>query len=294
MPVHLIEERPGLPELILERAAARLRISLQGAHVTQYTVDGEELLWLSASAAYRRGTAIRGGIPICWPWFGASPDAPAAPQHGFARTSHFRLESQHDDAGQTAVTLTLDEAPAIDGWQGAAALEVEFRLSDQLWMELRTRNLSGRDLLVGAGLHSYFRVSDARAVSIPGVTGLDYLDKPEGFARRTQATPLEIDGEIDRVYLQPPPTVELIDPARPGVVHIDAWGHTDLVVWNPGAAVARSMADFDNAGYRNMVCIEPALALDNRRRLAPGERFTVGQAIRWDAHTAPSARSLDD
>jgi glucose-6-phosphate 1-epimerase len=132
-------------------------------------------------------------------------------------------------------------------------------------------------------------VSDAGGVSIPGVTGLDYLDKPAGFARRTQTAPLKIDGEIDRVYLQPPPSVALIDPARPGAVHIDAWGHRDLVVWNPGPAVAQSMADFDDAGYRNMVCVEPALALDHRRRIAPGEQVTMGQAIRWDAQNNRSA-----
>lgn len=281
MPVRINEERQGLPELILEHQNSRARLSLQGAHITEYVAHGENLLWLSRSARFSAGAAIRGGIPVCWPWFGASPDNAAWPQHGFARTSRFRLVSQRSDARQVAVTLALDEAPPVDEWRGAASLEVEIRLSDKLWMEVRTENLTDRDLLVGVGLHGYFRVSNASAVSLPALTGLDYLDKPSGYARRSQASPLQIRGEIDRVYQQPPASAALVDPARPGKLLVDAWGHTDLVVWNPGPAVAQSLGDFDDDGYQSMVCVEPALALANRRRLSPGASFSVGQSIEW-------------
>jgi glucose-6-phosphate 1-epimerase len=279
MTVNEVTHRAGLPELLLDNGHSRVRIALQGAHITEYTVNNDNLLWVSQSARYENGKAIRGGIPLCWPWFGASPDEADWPQHGFARTSRFRLVSQQSDEQETAVILALDEASSIPGWQNAS-LEVEIRLSDRLWMELRTTNLSDDDLLVGAGLHSYFYVADASAISVPAVTGLAYLDKPAGFAHRTQETPLRIEGEVDRVYLQPPPSVKLIDPARQGDITIDAWGNTDLVVWNPGPTVAASMGDFDDHGYKNMVCIEPALALGNRRHLAPGERLALGQTIR--------------
>jgi len=284
MPVELIEARPGLPELILVHRDSRVRLSLQGAHVTEYLANGENLLWLSRSARFSPGVPVRGGIPVCWPWFGASPDDASWPQHGFARTSRFRLGSRESDTQHTAVTLVLDEAPAIPRWRGAASMEIEIRLGDHLWIELRTRNLTDRDLLVGAGLHSYFSVSDVRSVSIPALTDLEYLDKPSGFARKTQATPLRIHGEIDRVYLQPPRTIALFDPHRRGSVVIEAWGHEDIVVWNPGPAIAKSMADFDDEGYRNMVCIEPALALGNRRCLAPGAGLAMGQTIQWVQH----------
>lgn len=280
MPIQEIQQHPGLPELVLEHRQSRVRLSLQGAHITAYSVEDDDLLWLSRSARFERGKAIRGGIPLCWPWFGASLDDTAWPQHGFARTSQFRLVGQRNGVQETSVVLRLDDVHGTGDWQHAASLEVEIRLSDHLWMELRTTNLSDRERLVGAALHSYFRVSDCRTVSVPALTGLAYLDKPDGFARRTQDAPLHIDGEVDRVYLMPPRNVELIDPARPGHIAIDTWGSTDLVVWNPGPAVAASMRDFDDEGYRNMVCIEPALALDNRRRLAPGEHFAVGQTIR--------------
>ncbi len=275
-----IEGHGGLQELVLEHSGSRLRLSLQGAHITEYVVGDEDLLWVSQSARFAEGVAIRGGIPLCWPWFGASPDDTRWPQHGFARTSRFRLVSQHSNAEHTSVVLALEEPVAIPEWQGKARLEVEIRLSDCLWMELRTTNGADRDLLVGAGLHSYFQVSDSREISIPALTGLAYLDKPDAFARKTQTEALEIEGEVDRVYLEPPTSVDLIDPGHSRTLAIEAWGNTDLVVWNPGPTVAASIKDFDNDGYRRMVCIEPAIALDNRVRLVPGETLAMGQTIR--------------
>ena len=281
MPIQRCEAPAGLPELILQYGPARVRLALQGAQVLAYVPEDRDLLWLSGSARFDAGLSIRGGIPLCWPWFGASPDLPGRPQHGFARTAPFRVVAEQADAQATAVTLALDADPDFPEWRVAARLEVELRLSDCLWMEVRTTNIADRELLVGTGLHNYFRVSDSRAASIPALTGLDYLDKTEGDARGTQRTPLRIEGEVDRVYLAPPPVVDLLDPRWPGRVRIEAWGHTDLVVWNPGPAVARSLADFDDDGYRAMLCIEPAQALDNRQRLAPGACHTIGQRIRW-------------
>ncbi|WP_117314813.1 D-hexose-6-phosphate mutarotase [Chromatocurvus halotolerans] len=275
-----IEDRPGLPELILRHGDAYLRLSLQGAHITNYSPAGQDnLLWVSNSARYQPGTAIRGGIPLCWPWFGANPDLPVRPQHGFARTRRFEVLSQQVDTQQASVILGLDASSEFPEWDGAARLEVEIRLSGHLWMELRTTNVSDRELAVGVGLHGYFRVADCLAAVLPAVTGLDYQDKTADFARRTQTAPLRIDGEVDRVYIDPPSMIELHDPGHPSRLRIQAWGHTDLVVWNPGPDIARALGDFDDGGYRNMVCLEPALALDRRRRLAAGASFAVGQAI---------------
>ena len=280
MPVEQVEARRGLPELVLTHGDARLRLSLQGAHITELVLDGEDLLWMSESANFAEGAAIRGGVPLCWPWFGASPDNAAWPQHGFARTGCFRLLSHTSGAQHTGVVLALEESQAIDEWRGIAGLEVEIRLSDHLWMEMRTTNNTDHDILLGAGLHSYFAVSDRARIDLAAVTGLAYLDKPSGFTRHTQVEPLAIEGEIDRVYLNPPRSVELVDAALARRVVIDAWGNTDLVLWNPGPAVAAAMADFDNDGYERMVCVEPAIALGNRVRLGPAGRHALGQTIR--------------
>lgn len=278
--IEQIEERPGLPELLLSHGDAHLRLSLQGAHITNYSPAGQgNLLWVSDSARYAPGTAIRGGIPLCWPWFGANPDLPERPQHGFARTRRFEVLSQQADTQQASVILGLDASSAFPEWDGAARLEVEIRLSDHLWMELRTSNVSDRELAVGVGLHGYFRVSDCLAARLPAATGLDYLDKTADFARRTQTDPLRIDGEIDRVYLDPPTIIELHDTGHAHRLRLQAWGQTDLVVWNPGPDIARALGDFDDDGYRSMVCLEPALALNRRRHLMPGASFAVGQTL---------------
>ncbi len=279
-----VEDRPGLPEVILEHDDARVRLSLQGAHITEYVIGQDDLLWVSESARFAPGASIRGGIPICWPWFGASLDDPDWPQHGFARRSRFRIVSHSAEAASTSVTLALEEPAPIPEWQEQAHLELEVRLSDHLWMELRTTNISDRELLVGAGLHSYFQVSDAGQISIPALTGREYLDKTEAFARKTQSEPLRVDGEVDRVYVDPPGVVELIDLGFSRKVSIEAWGNADVVVWNPGPKVAAAMDDFDDAGYPQMVCIEPAIALERRIHLAPGETCAIGQTIRRLSH----------
>ena len=282
MPIELLTHRPELPELELSHGNARLRVSMQGAHITQYVVDDEDLLWVSESARFETGAAIRGGIPLCWPWFGASLDDAAWPQHGFARTGSFSLVSQATDDHGSTVVLELDASAAVPAWRHAARLEVEIRLSDHLWMELRTSNTSDESILVGAGLHSYFSVASARNVAIPALTGLPYLDKLTGYARQLQHDPLVIEGEIDRVYLEASKGLLLEDPGKARSIAIYAWGNTDLVVWNPGAAVAAAMADFDDDGYERMICIEPAIALDRRFRLDPGDTFAVGQTIRTE------------
>ena len=153
-------------------------------------------------------------------------------------------------------------------------------MSDNLWMALTTTNTSDHMLKVGAGLHNYFGVSERSHASIPALTGLTYLDKTAGFARKIQSSPLALAGEIDQVFLNAPPTVELLDTGYSRRIVVESWGNSDLVVWNPGPLVASAMRDFDDDGYDRMVCIEPAIALDRRVNLAPGERHVVGQTIR--------------
>lgn len=282
MPIEMLNHRPELPELELSHGNARLRLSLQGAHITQYVIDDDDLLWVSESARFEAGAAIRGGIPLCWPWFGASLDDSDWPQHGFARTGKFSLVSQATDDLGSSVVLELDQSAAVPAWRHAARLEVEIRLSDHLWMELRTTNTSDESILVGAGLHSYFSVASSSNVAIPALTGLSYLDKPTGYTRQLQREHLVVEGEIDRVYLEAPKGVVLEDPGKARSIAIDAWGNTDLVVWNPGTTVAAAMADFDDDGFERMICIEPAIALDRRFRLGPGETLAVGQTIRME------------
>ena len=274
----------GLIKADLEFNGARAELYLQGAHLTCYAPGpGRELLWMSNQAHYAPGTALRGGIPLCWPWFGAITDGSDRPQHGYARTTEFRVTSTRADADATTICLELDNhsAPWPD-WQGKLRLEFEVRLGDCLWMELRTQNLASDPIVISNALHSYLAISEREQVRIPALTGLDYLDKPQSYRPVTQTDAVTIDAEIDRVYQKPPTVIELVDDHWKTMTTVESWGNANIVLWNPGPEKARAMADFDNAGFEHMVCIEPANALDCAIELKPGESHRLGQTLRVD------------
>jgi glucose-6-phosphate 1-epimerase len=265
----------------------RASLYLQGAHVTSYQANGEEVLWNSRNAQYLPGKAIRGGIPLCWPWFGAHPADTSLPQHGFARNSDFAVVAVESDAEGTRLQLRLAPIQQYDQWcddqGGVVELLVNVRLSNTLYVQVTSVNHTDREVAVGAALHTYYRVADVTRLSVPALTGLTFKDKLDDYALQCQTLPLgaehEVEQGIDRVYLSPPASMVLLDPVQNHTIALRAWGHKDMVVWNPGPMTAAAMSDFDDQGYRNMLCIEPALALDNTVLLAAGESHHLGQEI---------------
>jgi len=279
--IQCIEGRGGLPEINMQFGDATLNLCLQGAHITSYKPDGKtELLWMSQSANFHSEKPIRGGIPLCWPWFGGHLEDSNEPQHGYARTSRFEIVSGNSDGGSTAIVLRLNPEESLrQEKQTGLRMEFEIRLSDQLWMEIKTTNVGDKPIRVGAALHTYFQVSDVGCIKIPQIQGLQYKDKIRNFRTFTQSEPLFVTAETDRVYLSPSEKVNLIDPGFERELSIQTWGNTDLVVWNPWIENARAMADFDNEGYSSMICIEPANALENKVKLEPGQQFWLGKSI---------------
>ena len=279
--LHFSEGCSGLARAELCYQEARLELYLQGAHVTRYQpATNHEVLWMSHTAVYATGKALRGGIPLCWPWFGAHPENPDRPQHGYARSSLFSVRSTSADAQSTSIILALDPAAApYPEWRDRAQLEVEFRLSDSLWMEMRTSNVADSALTLSNAWHTYFSISGRDRVTLPAVTGLTYLDKSQRYRQLVQTDAIVIRGEVDRVYLAPPVEIELLDAARRTSTSISTWGSRNLVVWNPGEANAKTMADFDDRGFEQMLCIEPANALDQSVQVKPGECHRLGQQI---------------
>ena len=271
----------GLPRVSLEFGPATLELYLQGAHITRYQPrNGMDLLWMSDSAVYQTGKALRGGIPLCWPWFGAAADNAARPQHGYARTSEFAVVSAQADDSATSIVLALDAAAApYPDWANKLQLEFEIRLADSLWMEMRSHNQGAESIVISNALHTYFAISQRDNVTVPALTGLAYLDKLQDYREQLQSDAIELRDEVDRVYLGPPATVELRDRGRQLVSRVKSWGNNNLVVWNPGARQAQSMADFDDLGYQHMLCIEPANALAQSVSLQPGENHRLGQCI---------------
>jgi glucose-6-phosphate 1-epimerase len=283
--VHFVEGNAALPKVDLAFDAARAEIYLQGAHITRYQPSaGVDALWMSDSAIYRQGTALRGGIPLCWPWFGADPENSGRPQHGYARTRDFFVASTSADDSATSITLRLDPAQApYPDWKNSLQLEFEIRLSDSLWLEMRSTNLSQQAVTLSNALHGYFAISARDQVAVPALDGLTYLDKPQDYRPLRHSGALLLDGEIDRVYRAAPALIELLDRGRNITTTIECWGNNNLVIWNPGASKARQMADFDDDGCERMLCIEPANALTQSVILHPGEVHRLGQQIRLDS-----------
>ena len=272
----------GMTKVDITFNKARLELYLQGAHITRYQLGADvEVLWVSESANYQPGTAIRGGIPLCWPWFGVDIENPDRPQHGYARTSVFGVVSTLADEQATSIVLSLDpaQAPCPDG-HNKVGLEFEIRLSEALWMEIRSLNLSDSTLTLSNALHSYFSISNHAKVTIPAVTGLTYLDKLQNYMPQQQSSAISINGEVDRVYQAPPEAIDLLDSGKGINTTIRSWGNNNLVIWNPGQQKAQLMADFDDDGYEQMICIEPANALDQSITLQPGECHRLGQRIK--------------
>lgn len=261
----------GLPMLAVDNPQASALISLYGGQVLSYRpASGEELLFLSPQAEYRPGKAIRGGIPVCWPWFGPDPDGLDRPAHGFARTSLWRLTAARTDDQGTEITLTLpadDDTRAL--WPQAFSLTLVIRVGAQLQLSLTTCNLDARPFTISQALHSYLAVGDVARVGLSGLTGTRYLDKLDEGRCHHQQTALQVNGPVDRIY-QAAPGLTLDDPVLGRRIQIRPDGSGSTVVWNPWIDGAARLSDLGDRDYQRMLCVEAANVAADSRTLTPG------------------------
>ncbi len=274
----------GLTRLRLSTPTANLEMLLHGAHVLQYQLLGQEpLLFLSRCSEYSPGKPVRGGVPICLPWFGGEHDDPRAPMHGLARTRPWQvvaIESVDEQTLQASFALTSDEAGrAFYPHDYEARFTV--RVGPALHMALRMRNTGDSPLRFSEALHTYLRVGDIHRVTLRGLEGAEYLDKTAGFERRPQGDqPVTFSGETDRVYLHTRAACVVEDPALRRRIVIDKSGSDATVVWNPWRQRAAAMADFDDDGWRTMVCVETANAAEHAVTLPPGAEHEMTATLR--------------
>lgn len=269
----------GLPVIGVHNDHARARISLYGGQVLSYLPAGADadLLFLSDLAYDQAGKAIKGGVPLCWPWFGPDPEGAGRPAHGFARIRTWRLaDGARQEDGATWVRLELDPDDATrDWWPGPWAVALEVTVGAALTLALTTRNTGDRPLTLSQGLHTYFRVGDVTRAAVHGLDGRPYIDKVAGGAERTQDGPVTIAGEVDRIYTGVEGHLVLDDPALGRSIRIASGGSASAVVWNPWADIARSMADLGDDDYRGFLCVETTNAGPDQVRLAPGDEHCL-------------------
>jgi glucose-6-phosphate 1-epimerase len=276
------ETAEGLVLAKLRNAHGEATVYLQGAHLTEWIPQGQApVIWLSPRAIFAKGKAIRGGIPICWPWFGAHPDTPGLPAHGIARTSVWEVTGSGErEDGSTWLALRL---PLTDQnlWPYSTPVEILFALGKTLEIELVTRNLAAEAVVMSQALHAYFQVGDVRQVHIQGLDGCDFVDKTDDGRRKKQAGPISIAGEVDRIYLDSRADCLIEDPVLKRRIRIQKSGSASTIVWNPWAEKAAQLADLGPDAFLNMLCVESANADEDRVVLAPTaeHRLSVSYSV---------------
>ncbi len=257
-------------------------IYLHGAHLTSWKPTGaEEVLFVSSESRWENGRAIRGGVPICFPWFGGKTADPAAPAHGFVRTTVWQLESMARAGEAVTVTMSSESSEATKKWW-PADFHVEYRvtLGSALNMELTVRNTGTSTLRFEEALHAYFRVGSIETVRIHGLNAKEYLDKTDSNRKKRQDGPIAITCETDRVYLNTEGPIELEDSSLHRRVAVAKQNSHSTVIWNPWIEKAKALSDFGGDEWKQMVCIETCNVGDCAVELASGQHHTMAASVR--------------
>jgi D-hexose-6-phosphate mutarotase len=247
-------------------------LCLQGAHITTFRPKDqvEPVIWLSDYAKFAPGKSIRGGAPVCWPWFGAHATEAGFPGHGFARTVMWEVtQSGALASGETEITLALVENEQTRAqWQHKSRVELKVVVGKSLKADLITTNLGDADITIGEALHTYFQIGDIADIKVLGLEGCEYVDKVGPVTRRTQEGAATFTGEVDRVYVNTEATCVIEDSRLKRRILVAKRGSRSTVLWTPWAEKAEKMGDFgpvvaNEGGWRKMVCVESVNALEN-------------------------------
>jgi glucose-6-phosphate 1-epimerase len=276
----------GLPRVVLTGRGGRAAMMLHGAHVTEFVPAGQQpVLWMSQQSWFERGKPIRGGVPVCWPWFSGDGPAPECPGHGFARLLEWHVESAAVlPDGRATITLTLSPAD-LDGrmkawWPHAFELRYSVTVGRELVLALETANPGPAPFTITEALHSYFAVSAVGNIRIRGLEEAEYLDTVGTPTRRQDDQPVTITAETDRDYLDTTAECVLEDSAWGRRIIIAKSGSRSTVVWNPWMAKAARMPDFGDNEWPEMTCIESAnIRAENAVTLSPGRRHLLQARI---------------
>ncbi|MFV8782377.1 D-hexose-6-phosphate mutarotase [Microbulbifer sp. SA54] len=260
--------KPGLDLVLVETDLCRAVIALQGAQVLEFAAAGRApLLWVSPQAVFEPGTAVRGGVPLCLPWFGVNRADPGKPKHGLVRNQLWELASSAAQPdGRVALVFTYQH-------RGDALFAADFSceltvlLGAELEFALNLTNTSDQSAEFSWALHSYFAVEDIAEVAVEGLDGVEYLDKTLDFARCRLEGRQTFAGEVDRVFELATAEQQIVTPSP---IRTRSENCHTVIVWNPGDALAASLADV-GAHYREFVCVEHGNAFANSWQLGAGE-----------------------
>ncbi len=250
----------GFPMIHIDNGQAKALISVYSGQVLSFqpATETADLIFLSDKAYYAEGKAIKGGVPICWPWFGPDPEGLGRPAHGFVRNRLWNVvNTETTPDGATQVTLGLkdtEETRAI--WPQAFELAIVITIGTTLTVELITRNLGDKAFPLTQAFHTYFLVGDINRVQVLGLENSQYLDKVDGGVEKTQVGAVVAVGEVDRIYFDVTNEFVIDDSALNRRIRIKSSGSKSAVVWNPWVTISKNMADLEDTDYQRLICVE--------------------------------------
>jgi glucose-6-phosphate 1-epimerase len=278
----VVKGKGGLQAVRIECPQAAGEMYLHGAHVTSWKPAGrEEVLFLSSRSLWEDGRAIRGGIPICFPWFGNKADDPEAPAHGFVRTESWQLESiaQVENGIRVSMFTESDEG-SRRWWPGDFHLAYRVTFGEELVLELVMTNTGKTAQRFEEALHAYHKVGNVLKARVAGLDRVEYIDKTDSNRKKIQNGEIVVVSETDRVYLNTSGAIEVEDAQMRRRTRVSKENSLTTVVWNPWVQKAQSMPDFGDNEWMNMICIETSNVADFAVDLAPGQRYSMKAIVR--------------
>ncbi|MDJ1183918.1 D-hexose-6-phosphate mutarotase [Roseofilum casamattae] len=272
--LQFIEGKGGLPIIAIANSKAKATISIYGGQVLSFQPSNaaEDVLFVSEKAYYQEGKAIKGGAPVCWPWFGPDPEGLGRPSHGFMRNRLWSVLGTETTAnGDTLVKLGLtDTVETREIWPHNYELSIEFLVGETLVISSITKNTGSEPYSITQALHTYFTVGNINAIQVLGLDGANYIDKVDEMTEKQQDGAVTIAGEVDRIYATVSDKLTINDPSLSRQIQLTATGSKSAVVWNPWAEKAAKMGDLDDLEYLKFVCVETTNAGDDIVEIAPG------------------------
>jgi glucose-6-phosphate 1-epimerase len=271
----------GLPRLLIDTPAAKAEIYLHGAQLTSWQPAGaEEVIFLSDQSQWQDGKAIRGGIPICFPWFRGKADDPKAPSHGFVRTKAWELDLLESHNGFTVVSFsTTSDDSTREWWPHDFHLLHHLKIGAELTQELVVTNTGKTPLRFEEALHTYYRVSAADSIRIRGLDGVTYLDNTANNLEKKQEGDVVFTAQTDNAYMDTTHAVEIVDPGLRRRIRLTKQASRTTVVWNPWSTGAQSLSDLGDEEWRTMACAEASNIRSYAVELAPGQGHCMKTVI---------------
>jgi len=280
--ISLQSDADGYQFLIINHAKFEAAFTLQGAHLIHFQATQQPpLIYLSKAALFQPHKAIRGGIPICWPWFGSADNALGTdlPSHGFARTSLWDVNVDSDDQQGTEITFTFAaNKHSRQQWPHEFLLTLTVKLDEQISLALHTQNTGDHDFTYGGALHTYLHVKAIQACKIQGLA-TQYTDSLDGGKNKVAPEEITINAELDAIHPGQAQEIIVNDEAYQRNIIVTTSGNDSVVAWNPWINKAKRLTDMPDDGYQSMLCLESAITASSGVVVSPGQTHCLATTI---------------